>query len=104
MISSVHKSFGELPMNTPSPDEVFALAKVDQRRLERLARMAGRSPRGLLRFVLRDGFEAVEQDIRETLAAERDIELHGAIPNAEVMRSARNIIESAHARRQKKAA
>ena len=52
-------------------------AKVDQQRLERLASWAGRSPKALLRFVLRDGFEEVERDILETLAAERDMSIDG---------------------------
>lgn len=43
----------------------------------------------MLKFVLRDGFDAVEDDIHETLAAERDMALYGAVPHAEVMRSAK---------------
>jgi len=48
--------------------------------------------------VLRDGFDAVEEDIRETLAAERDVELNRAAPNAELARRARAIIEAERAR------
>ena len=59
-------------MNTATQTEVLALAKGDQKRLEQLAALAGRSPQSMLKFVLRDGFDAVEEDIRETLAAERD--------------------------------
>jgi hypothetical protein len=84
--------------------ELLALAKVDQKRLERLAVLAGRSPRSMLKFVLRDGFEAVEQDIRETLAAERDIASHGTVAHAEVMRSAAAIVGAARGRRLGKAA
>jgi hypothetical protein len=73
-------------------EQVF-LAKSDQKRLERLAALGGRSPKSMLRFVLRDGFDAVETDICESLAAERDFEVRGGVPNAEVMRSARKIIE-----------
>ena len=79
------------PMSIKS-EPVF-LAKSDQKRLERLAALAGRSPKSMLRFVLRDGFDAIETDIRETLAAERDLELHGGIPHAEVMQGVREIIE-----------
>ena len=91
-------------MNASTQAETLALAKVDQRRLERLAALAGRSPKSLLRFVLRDGFEAVEEDIQESLAAMRDIARHGTVPHAEVMRSAKNIIEAARAGKHKKAA
>ena len=69
-------------MNATQPQEMQALARVDQKRLERLAVLAGRSPRSMLKFVLRDGFEAVEKDIRETLAAERDIASHGTVAHA----------------------
>jgi len=91
-------------MNASTQAETLALARVDQKRLERLAALAGRSPKSLLRFVLRDGFDAVEDDIHESLAAMRDIERHGTVPHAEVMRSAKNIIESARAGKHKKAA
>ena len=75
--------------------ETLALAKSDQKRLERLAMLAGRSPKAMLKFVLRDGIVAVEDDIRETIAAESDMALHGTVPHAEVMRSAKTIIEAA---------
>ncbi len=82
-------------MNTSSRAEALALARGDQKRLERLAALAGRSPKAMLKFVLRDGFDAVEEDLRETLAAENDIALHGTVPHADVMRSARKIVETA---------
>lgn len=84
-----------IQMIAPMPiksGQVF-LGKSDQKRVERLAALAGRSPKSILRFVLRDGFDAIETEIRETLAAERDLELHGGIPHAEVMRGVRKIIE-----------
>ena len=91
-------------MNASTQAETLALAKVDQKRLERLAALAGRSPKALLKFVLRDGFDAVEEDIHESLAAMRDIELNGTVPHAEVMRSVRKIVEAARDRKHKKAA
>ena len=90
-------------MNAIGTFETLALAKVDQQRLERLANLAGRSPKALLKFVLRDGFDEVERDIRETLAAERDMSVHGAVAHAEVLRSARRIIESSRGRKLEKA-
>ena len=82
-------------MNASAQAETLALANVDPKRLERLAVLAGRSPKALLKFVLRDGFDAVEEDVHESLAARRDVELNGTVSNAEVMRSARKIIEAA---------
>lgn len=78
---------------------MVTLTRQDQKRLERLAEQAGRTPKAMLRFVLRDGFDAVEQDVRETLEAERDMELNDTVPHEEVMRRARAIIEAALARR-----
>lgn len=91
-------------MNASSRAEYLALARVDQRRLERLAALAGRSPKAMLKYVLRDGFNAVEEDLRETIAAERDIERHGSVQHAEVMRSTKRIIEAARGGKFKKAA
>ena len=85
-------------MNESTQAETLALANGDRKRLERLAELAGRMPKAMLRFVLRDGFDAVEQDIREILTAERDVELNGAAPNAELARRARAIIEAERAR------
>ncbi len=91
-------------MNASTQAETLALAKGDQKRLERLAALAGRSPKAMLKFVLRDGFDAVEEELNETLAAERDIALHGTASHAEVMRSAKKIIEAARGGNVKKAA
>lgn len=80
------------------------LNSAQQRRLKRLAREAGRTPEQTLRVVLRDGFEFCEWEVRESLAAESDAKRNGAIPNEEVKRHVRRLIESAHARRRKQAA
>ena len=91
-------------MNASTQAETLALAKGDQRRLERLAGLAGRSPKAMLKFVLRDGFDAVEDEVCESLAGERDIALHGSVPHAEVMRGARNAIQAVRVGSRKKAA
>ena len=91
-------------MNASTQAETLALAKGDQKRLERLAGLAGRSPKAMLKFVLRDGFDAVEEEIVESQAAERDLALHGTVPHAEVMRSAKRLIEVARVGTRKKAA
>lgn len=70
-----------------------------QRRLNKLARDAGRTPEQTLRFVLRDGFDFCEWEVHESLAAESDAVRHGTIPNAEVQRRASVLTESARERR-----
>ncbi len=82
----------------------LALSPAQQRRLETLARLAGRTPQAMLHFVLRDGFEATEQDVRETIEADEDIDRNGAIPHSEVMAQARATIERHAAKRGRKAA
>ncbi len=41
----------------------LTLSQTDTRRLEKLAQAAGRSPRSVLKHVLRDGFEATEHAV-----------------------------------------
>lgn len=82
----------------------LSLSPADQRRLEKLARAAGRTPRSMMRFVLRDGFDFCEWDVRESLAAEADAKRRGTVPHEEVRRIARAAISAAHERRQRKAA
>ena len=50
----------------------FVLSRAQQRRLEELSRDAGRSPAETFRYVLRDGFEFCEWEVRESLAADYD--------------------------------
>lgn len=80
------------------------LSPTQQRRLKKLARDAGRTPEQTLRFVLRDGFDFCEWEVRESLAAESDAARHGTISNDDVQRKVSTLIESAHARRRKQAA
>jgi hypothetical protein len=80
------------------------LSSAQQRRLKKLARDAGRTPEQTLRFVLRDGFDFCEWEVRESLAAESDATCNGTIPNDEVQRHVSKLIESAHAQRRKQAA
>lgn len=49
--------------------DALTLSRADTRRLERLAQVAGRTPRALLKYVLRDGFDATEHAVQ--LAAAR---------------------------------
>lgn len=83
----------------------FVLSQGQQRRLEKLSRDAGRSPSETFRFVLRDGFEFCEWEVRESAAADYDVKRHGAVSDDEARRRARQVIDAAHApRRSRKAA
>jgi hypothetical protein len=82
---------------------LIALAPLQQRRLERLARRAGRSPKAMLTFVLRDGFDACEEDVRENLQADAEFTAGRSISHKDAMTRARATI-AAHARRHKQAA
>lgn len=81
-----------------------ALLPADLRRLEKLARDAGRSPRSMMRFVLRDGFDFCEWVVREGLESDADAKRRGTIPHAEARRIAKAAIAAAHERRPHKAA
>jgi predicted transcriptional regulator len=43
--------------------DMFTLSQADTRRLEKLAQAAGRTPRSMLKHVLRDGFEVTEHAV-----------------------------------------
>ena len=83
---------------------ILRLSSAQQRRVKKLARDAGRTPEQTLRFVLRDGFEFCEWEVRESLAAESGAARHGTIPNDEVQRRTGALIESVHARRRQQTA
>jgi len=82
----------------------FALTPAQQRRLEKLARDAGRSAGETLRFVLQDGFEFCEWEVRESRAADAAAKRRGAVPDAMAQRRARQLIDSAHGRRRSRKA
>jgi predicted transcriptional regulator len=68
------------------------LTTTQQRRLEKLARDAGRTPQAMLRFVLRDGFDVCELEVNESIAAERDATQRGYVPREEARRQARSVV------------
>jgi hypothetical protein len=43
--------------------DLLTLSQADTRRLEKLALAAGRTPKSVLKHVLRDGFEAIEHAV-----------------------------------------
>lgn len=76
------------------------LSQTDQRRLDRLAKAAGRTPQQALRYVLRDGFEATERTIKLVSAR---MKKGRTIPHEEVKQRLDALI-AAHGRKKKKAA
>jgi predicted transcriptional regulator len=74
-----------------------ALTKAQQRRLEKLAREARRTPQAMLRFVLRDGFELCEEDVAAARNAEVELARSGTVPHRQVSNEARAVI-ARHAR------
>jgi hypothetical protein len=84
------------PAHMPKP---FALNQAQQRRLEKLAREAGRPAAATLKLVLRDGFEFCEWEVRESRAADAETKRRGAVPDGEAQRRVRQLIDSAHGRR-----
>lgn len=66
-----------------------SISKTDQERLNRLATSAGRTPQEMLRFVLRDGFAACEEDVATSLLAEREIEQGERVAHVDVMQAAK---------------
>ena len=76
------------------------LPLLEQRRLERLARQAGRTPEAMLKFVLRDGFEACEEDVRENRHADAEFASGKSLSHKDAMSRVRATI-AAHARRRR---
>jgi predicted transcriptional regulator len=55
------------------PADYPRLSQADLRRLEKLASAAGRTPRAMLRFVLRDGFSETERIVRAVRLGRDDV-------------------------------
>ena len=82
----------------------LTLSPAQQRRIEKLAALAGRSSEAMLRFVLSDGLEATERDVRETLEADTDINRNGGLSHAKVMTDARAVVGRHASKRRTKVA
>lgn len=80
----------------------LALTPAQQRRLQKLAIDAGRTPEQTFKFVLQDGFDFCEWEVREIAASEADVKRRGTIPNEQVQRDAQRIIDAARARKTRK--
>lgn len=81
----------------------LALTQAQQRRLEKLALEAGRTPQSMLRYVLRDGFEQCEDDVAAARNAESEMARFGTVPHGRIAREAR-AVTSRHARAQRRQA
>ena len=71
------------------------LPKVVQTRISRLAHASGRSPAALLRYVLRDGFDAVEISIKENALADEQFAAGNTAAHAHVMQVAHTSVRLA---------
>ena len=71
------------------------MPKVVQTRINRLAQATGRSPATMLRFVLRDGFEAVERSIKENAVADAQFASGESVTHNDVLREAREVLSQA---------
>lgn len=80
----------------------IALSPTEQRRLEKLAQEAGRTPRAMLKYVLRDGFDYTEEFVRKVKEGLAELDAGKGVPRAVISEQARRIVAK-HAA-QKKAA
>jgi predicted transcriptional regulator len=71
------------------------LPKVVQTRISRLAQVSGRSPAAMLRYVLRDGFDAVEISIKENALADGQFAVGNTATHAQVMQDALRTVQAA---------
>ncbi|MDP1610860.1 MAG: hypothetical protein Q8M11_07355 [Sulfuritalea sp.] len=70
------------------------LSQSELRRLETLARVAGRTPRAMLKFVLRDGFSETERVVRAVRLGRDDVVAGRTRPHAAIMSTAEAILSS----------
>ena len=80
--------------------DTLTLSQADTRRLEKLAHEAGRTPKDVLKHVLRDGFDATEYAIKAVRARMQSVE---RVSHEDAMQQLDNLIER-HARNEKQAA
>ncbi|MGH8758564.1 MAG: CopG family ribbon-helix-helix protein [Burkholderiales bacterium] len=81
----------------------LVIPKAQTARLERLAEEARRSPKQMLRFVLRDGFDYTEEAVRKIKQGLKQARRGELISHSQAMKTVRSAIEK-HATRRKKAA
>ncbi len=69
-----------------------ALSPTEQRRLEKLAQEAGRTPRAMLKYVLRDGFDYTEEFVRKVKEGLAEPDAGKGVSRAVVSAQARRIV------------
>lgn len=69
-----------------------ALSQADLRRLEKLAAAAGRTPRAMLKYVLRDGFLEMERVVAAITRGRADVAVGRTVSHEEVMRRGSDLI------------
>lgn len=79
-----------------------SLSQADLRRLEELASAAGRTPRAMLKFVMRDGFTETERVVRAVQTGRADVRAGRARSHTAVMAEADAVL-SGHAKSQQAA-
>ncbi|OHC69839.1 MAG: hypothetical protein A3H93_12660 [Rhodocyclales bacterium RIFCSPLOWO2_02_FULL_63_24] len=79
--------------------DILALSATEQRRLERLAAAAGRTPKAMLKHVLRDGFDYCEYVVGAVNQGLDDVNTGKLVPSSDVRHKARDLI-SRHAAKQ----
>ena len=84
--------------------DVLALPVTDQRRLEKLAREAGRTPKAMLRIVLRDGFDYTERFVKDVQKGLAEADAGETVSHAEVSRQLDAHLKGKHGVRTRKAA
>lgn len=80
--------------------DALTLSQADTRRLEKLAHEAGRTPKEVLKHVLRDGFEATEYAVKAVRARMQTDE---RVSHDEAMQQLDDLTKR-HARHEKQAA
>ena len=70
----------------------LALSQSDLRRLEQLAKASGRTPRAMLKYVLRDGFVATERVVAAVGAGRDDVANGRTTSNGAVMKQAKELV------------
>ena len=71
----------------------LVIPKAQTARLERLAEEAGRSPKQMLQFVLRDGFDYTEEAVRKIKQGLKQAERGELISHSQAMKTVRSAIE-----------
>lgn len=82
------------PITHAEIEHTTTLTKTDQKRLARLAKRAGRTPQAMLRFVLRDGFAVCEENVAQSIAADREFAQGKSMSHQSVMQAAEKAIVS----------